>query len=374
MKIRISSDAFSEELFKLQGVVSQRSTLAILSNALLEAEGDTLTLHATDLDISVSTSCPCEVLEPGKVTLQARSLFDIVKNLESEELELETEENYWANLKSGTVSCRIVGTHADDFPHILDTSSVELFPIDAERILDMINKTIFSISTDDSRANLTGAFFKVTEEDNLLMVSTDGHRLSKIETRPEEFDPQADIPASLTEGIIIPRKGLAEVKRIIDPDGSELSFGLIENNIVFKSGPMSLSVRLIDGTFPDFTQVLPKESDHRATVEKDVLDQSLKFVSLFASSKTHNVRLTLSDDGLELYASDPDRGEAQKSVPAGYKGPPVKAGFNFRYLKDVLGAIEGDAVSIEIIDTLSPTLVRDPDREEMLFVVMPMRL
>ncbi len=374
MKIRISSDAFTEELFKLQGVVNQRSTLAILSNALLEAEGDTLTMHATDLDISVSTSCPCEVLEEGKVTLQAKSLFDIVKNLEGESLELETEENYWANLNAGSVSCRIVGTHADEFPNILDTSSVELFPIDTERLLDMIDKTIFSISTDDSRANLTGAFFKVTDEENLLMVSTDGHRLSKIETPPEEFDTQADIPALLTEGIIIPRKGLAEVRRIIDPGGSELSFGIIDNNIVFKSGPMSLSVRLIDGTFPDFTQVLPKESDHRATVEKSLLEQSLKFVSLFASSKTNNIRLTLSEDGLELYASDPDRGEAKKSVPADYEGQPVKAGFNFRYLKDVLGAVNGDAVSIEIIDTLSPTLVRDPDRDEMLFVVMPMRL
>ncbi len=374
MKIRISSDALSQELFKLQGVVSHRSTLAILSNALLEAEGDTLTLHATDLDISVSTSCTCEVLEPGKVTLQARSLFDIVKNLESDTLELETEENHWANLKSGSVSCRIVGTHADDFPNILDTSSVELFPIATERLLDMIDKTIFSVSTDDSRANLTGAFFKVTDENNLLMVSTDGHRLSKIETPPEDFDPEADIPAALTEGIIIPRKGLAEIRRIVDADDSELSFGLIDNNVVFKTGPMSLSVRLIDGSFPDFTQVLPRESEHRAIAEKSLLDQSLKFVSLFASSKTHNVRLSLSDEGLELYASDPDRGEAKKVVPVEYEGQPVKAGFNFRYLKDVLGAIEGDAVSIEIIDTLSPTLIRDPDREEMLFVVMPMRL
>lgn len=374
MKIRISSEALSEELFKLQGVVSHRSTLAILSNALLEAEGDTLTLHATDLDISISTSCPCEVLEPGKVTLQARSLFDIVKNLEKDTLELETEDNHWANLKSGSVSCRIVGTHADEFPHLLDTSTVELFPIGTERLLDMIDKTIFSISTDDSRANLTGAYFKVTDENNLLMVSTDGHRLSKIETPPEDFDPEADIPTALKEGIIIPRKGLSEIKRIIDPKGSELSFGLIENNVVFKSGPMSLSVRLIDGTFPDFTQVLPKESDHRAIVEKDLFDQSLKFVSLFASSKTHNVRLSLGDEGLELYASDPDRGEAKKAVPVDYDGQPVKAGFNFRYIKDVLGAIEGDAVSIEMIDTLSPTLIRDPERDEMLFVVMPMRL
>ncbi len=374
MKIRISSDAFGAELFKLQGVVNQRSTLAILSNALLEAEDGRLTLHATDLDISVSTSCECEVLEPGKVTLQAKSLFDIVKNLESETLELETEENHWANLSSGSVSARIVGTHADEFPNILDTSDVELFPIDPSRLLDMVDKTIFSISTDDSRANLTGAYFKVTDEDNLLMVSTDGHRLSKIETHPEDFDTDADIPEALTDGIIIPRKGLSELKRTIDAKNEELSFGLIENNIVFHSGPMSLSVRLIDGTFPDFTQVLPKESDHRAMVEKGVLQQALKFVSLFASSKTNNVRLTLGDGELELYASDPDRGEAKKSVPCEYDGQPVKAGFNFRYLKDVLSAIDGDAVSIEIIDTLSPTLVRDPDRDEMLFVVMPMRL
>ena len=374
MKIRISSAALSDELFKLQGVVSHRSTLAILSNALLEARDGVLTLHATDLDISVSTSCPCEVLQPGKVTLQARSLFDIVKNLESDTLELEVEENHWTQLKSGPVNCRIVGTHADEFPHILDTSTVELFPIASDRLLDMIDKTIFSISTDDSRANLTGAFFKVTEDNTLLMVSTDGHRLSKIEVKPEEFDPHADFPDALKRGIIIPRKGLSELKRAVDTSGAELSFGLVDNNIVFKNGPMSLSVRLIDGTFPDFTQVLPRESEHRALVEKDLFSQSLKFVSLFASSKTNNVRLTLSEEGLELYASDPDRGEATKTVPVEYDGQAVKAGFNFRYLKDVLSVLDSDVVSIEIIDTLSPTLIRDPDREELLFVVMPMRL
>ncbi|MBA2662242.1 MAG: DNA polymerase III subunit beta [Bradymonadaceae bacterium] len=374
MKIRISCKALSEELFKLQGVVSQRSTLAILSNALLEASGNTLTLHATDLDISVSTSCACEVLEPGRVTLQARSLFDIVKNLEESSLELETEDNHWAQLKSGAVSCRIVGTHPDDFPHILDTSNVELFPIGSEVFLDMIDKTLFSVSTDDARANLTGAFFKVSEKRTLLMVSTDGHRLSKIETRPEEFVAGDNIPNALREGIIIPRKGLAEIRRTVDVKGPELSFGILENSIVFKYGPMSLSVRLIEGTFPDFTQVLPRESDKRAVVQKDLFLQSLKFVSLFASSKTYNVRLSLGPEGLQLYASDPDRGEATKTVPVEYSGPAVKAGYNFRYLLDVLNVLESDVVSVEIIDTLSPTLLRDVDRDEMLFVVMPMRL
>lgn len=374
MKIRIQRQALNDELFKLQGVVSQRSTLAILSNALLDARDGKLTLHATDLDISVSTSCPCEVLEPGKVTLQAKGLFDIVKNLQEAELELETEDNYWAQLRSGPVNCRIVGTHPDDFPQILDTEKVKLFPIGTGRLLDMIEKTLFSVSTDDARANLTGAFFRVTQEKTLLMVSTDGHRLSKIETVPEEFDPGEDIPAALRQGIIIPRKGLSELKRTVDAKSEDLSFGLLDNSVIFKHGPMSLSIRLIEGSFPDFTQVLPRESERKAVLHRETLIQSLRFVSLFASPKTHNVRLAMTEDGLELYASDPDKGEGRKVVPVEYGGQPVKAGYNYRYLLDVLNVIDGSEVSMEIIDTLSPTLVRDVSRDEMLFVVMPMRL
>jgi DNA polymerase-3 subunit beta len=374
MKIRISSEALTDELGKLQGVVSQRSTLAILSNALLEAKDGRLTLHATDLDTAISTSLDCEVLEEGSVTLQAKSLFDIVKSLEEETLELETEENYWANLQSGSVSCRIVGTHPDDFPQILDTAQVDTYPIGTDVLLEMIDKTLFSVSTDDARANLTGAFFKVTDENTLLMVSTDGHRLSKVEVAPEEFSPGSDAPPELREGIIIPRKGLSELRRNIDPKGAELSFGLVDNNVVFKHGPMSMSVRLIEGTFPDFTQVLPEETDQKSFVSRDLFTQSLKFVSLFASPKTNNVRLQLSDEGLELYASDPDRGEGRKVIPADYDGQTVKAGYNYKYLLDVLNVLEDDTVSLEIIDTLSPTLLREPGDEKSLFVVMPMRL
>lgn len=374
MKIRISRENLTTELAKLQGVVSQRSTLAILSNALFEAADGTLRLDATDLDISVSTACPCEVLEAGKVTLQAKAVFDIVKNLEEDEIEIETEENYWAKLKAGNVNCRIVGTHPDDFPQVLDTTDVEMYPIATERLLDMIDKTLFSVSTDDARPNLTGAFFKVTDEGSLLMVSTDGHRLSKIEVKPEEFEANGNIPEDLKDGIIIPRKGLAELKRNVSARGAELSFGLKDNNIIFKHGPMSLSIRLIDGSFPDFTQVLPKESDNKAILDRDVFNQSLRFVSLFANPKTSNVRLSLTADGLELYATDPDRGEGLKTVPVEYSGSPVKAGYNYKYLLDVLQALDGNEVSLEIIDTLSPTLVRDTARDEALFVVMPMRL
>jgi DNA polymerase-3 subunit beta len=373
MKIRIARQSLTEELFKLQGVVSQRSTLAILSNALLEAEDGKLTLHATDLDTSVSTSCECEVLEAGRVTLQAKSFYDIVKNLQEEELEIETEDNHWAKLTAGDVTCRIVGTPPEDFPQILDTRDVTLYPIGTAHLLSMIEKTLFSVSTDDARANLTGAYFRITEQNTFLMVSTDGHRLSKIEIVPEEFN-SSDIPGALRDGIIIPRKGLSEIKRIVDAKSTDLSFGLVDNSIVFEYGPMKLSVRLIEGTFPDFTQVLPQDSDKRAVVHRDTLVQSLRFVSLFASPKTHNVRISLTEAGLELYASDPDKGEGKKLVPAEYSGPVVKAGYNYRYMLDVLNVIDGDEVSLEVIDTLSPTLLRDSNHDEALFVVMPMRL
>ena len=167
---------------------------------------------------------------------------------------------------------------------------------------------------------------------------------------------------------------MSELKRNVNAGHGELSFGIKDNNIVFKYGPMSLSIRLIDGTFPDITHVLPKESENKSFAQKDVLVQSLKFVSLFANPKTNNVRLSLSEEGLDLYATDPDRGEGKKLVPVQYSGPPVKAGYNYKYLLDVLNVLDGDEVSIEIIDTLSPTLIRDTNRNEGLFVVMPMRL
>lgn len=375
MKIRIPRAEFTEELFKLQGVVSQRSTLAILSNALLEARNDTLTLHATDLEISISTSCPCEVLEEGSVALQAKELFNAVNRLQDETLTLETDSTYWTQVSAdGDERCKIVGVPPDDFPHVPRTDDVNMFPIGTTRLLDMIDKTLFSVSTDDARANLTGAFFKVSDQESFLMVSTDGHRLSKIEATPEEWRAEWPVPDKLSGGIIIPRKGLSELKRIVNSKVDELGFGLQDNTIVYRQGPMSLSVRLIEGTFPNFTQVLPKESERKAQLSKEAFVNALKFVSLFANPKTHNLRLSLTDQGLELFAKDKDRGEGKQVVPVHYDGPPVKAGYNFRYLLDALNAIESEELTLEIIDTLSPTLMRDMERDEMLFVVMPMRL
>ena len=377
MKVRIARDTLTNELFKVQGVTNQKSTLLILNNALLEARDGQLTIHATDLDVSISTSCECEVLEEGSVTLQAKRLFDMVKNLRDPELTLETEANHHTRLKAGNVNCRFHGTPASEFPEVPDHSKVQFYSMGTARLLDMIEKTLFSVSTDEGRPNLNGALLKSSDGGTLTMVSTDGHRLSRIEMSPAEDAEPAELPEALARGIIIPRKGLTEVKRTLNIEISELLFGLHGNNIVFKHGPATISIRLIDGKFPDVDKVLPKETDKKARVRKEDFIHSLKFVSIVAPPRTGNIRITFEEGQCEIFTQDTEQGEAREIVSIDYDGVTVKAGYNYRYLLDVLNVIDGDEITMEIIDTLSPTLIRDATPRpncEMLFVVMPMRI
>jgi DNA polymerase-3 subunit beta len=374
MKIRIARDVLTQELFKVQGVVNQKSTLAILSNALLVAEKDRLHIHATDLDVTISTSCPCEVMQEGRVTLQARRFFDIVKNIHAAEVELETEENHYARLKAHKTNARLPGMPAESFANIPDFADVSFLPLGTARLLDMIEKTLFSISTDEGRPSLNGAFLRVGAKGGFSMVSTDGHRLSRITLEAAEGEEGVRYPEALRRGVIISRKGLSELKRTLDIAEPELSFGLRENNIVFHHGNTTVSIRLIDGTFPDVDQVLPRESDNKARIRRSDLIQSLKLISIVAPPKTGNVRISFEGGQCEVYSHDAEQGEARESIAIQYAGPNVQAGYNFRYLLDVLNVLDGEEVSMEIIDTLSPTMIRDGDRDDMLFVVMPMRI
>ena len=374
MKIKITRDALTQELFKVQGVVNQKSTLAILSNALLVAQDDTLTIHATDLDVTISTSCPCEVIEPGRVTLQAKRLFDVVKNMRPSEVELVTEANHYAHLKAGKATAKLPGMPAESFADIAGYEDVEFHNIGTARLLDMIEKTLFSISTDEGRPSLNGAFFRATDEGNFTMVSTDGHRLSKIALLPEEDAEPQSLPETLKRGVIISRKGLSELKRTVNISVDELLFGLKDNNIVFRHGPTTVSIRLIDGTFPDVDQVLPRESDVKAIIQRTDLIHVLKYAAIVAPPKTGNVRITFRQSECELYTQDAEQGEACEVIPIIYDGGEVQAGYNYRYLLDVLNVLDNDEISMEIIDTLSPTMIRDAARDDLLFVVMPMRI
>jgi DNA polymerase-3 subunit beta len=372
MKIQIAREILAQELFKVQGVTNQKTPMLILNHVLLEAKDDQLTIHATDLDVSISTTCPCQVNVPGSVTLQARRLYDMVKNLRQDDLVLDVEDNYFATLSAGSVNCRIAGTPASEFPEIQTNKEIDYIQFSTTRFLDMIEKTLFSVSTDETRPTLTGAVFRASAETGTTMISTDGHRLSRIHFSPTEEDPK--FPANLARGLIVPRRGLVELKRMLDVADPELQLGFHGNNIVFKHGPATISVRLIDGKFPDVDQILPKESDNKARIRKSDLVHTLKFVAILAPHKTGNIRISFEEGQCEIHTQNPDHGEATEVIPVEYSGPPVKAGYNYRYMLDVLSAIDGDEISMEIIDTLSPTMIRDGSRDEVLYVVMPMRI
>lgn len=371
MKIQVSVDDLSKELYKLKGIVTKKSTLSILSQVLLEAEDGTLKLSATDLDTSASTHCECDVLDAGSFSVEAKKLIKLVKGLDEDIIQIKKEDNNWGEIECGSLSCRVPGRHPEDFPEMFD-DEIDKFEINSDMFLNMVNKTEFSISEDDARANLTGAFFKLTNADTFLMVSTDGHRLSKTESKVIS-DADA-FPDEFREGVIIPKKSLNEIKRIVGKGNYDLFIGVENKTVVFEFGPLRMAVRTVEGTFPDYTQVLPEESDRKAFVQRSQLMDAINFMSLFANKKTNNIRITLDDDCIDLYASDPENGEGNKIVPSDYNGDTVKAGYNHKYIKDVLSAIDGEEVTVDINDELSPTLIKDPEDESSLFVVMPMRL
>ncbi len=373
MKIQAKQAAFAAALAAVQGVTSHKSTLAILSNVLLEASGDQVVLRATNLDVTIATACPCEVIEAGAAALDARRLLALVKNSKAASVDLSTEANHFGRIATGKARTLLPG--AD--PGMLSIRKVDaagLFPIGTARLLDMIEKTLFSASTDEGRPSLNGAFFRVSADGTFAMISTDGHRLSRIALAPTSSSAATSWPAELGRGVIIPTKGLVELKRNLDPSEPDTLFGLQDNDVIFRHGPTSLSIRLIDGTFPDVDSVLPREGDVKAIIRRADLIHALKYVGVVAPPKTGNVRITLKPGICELHTQEADAGDCTFEVEAQYEGKAVQAGYNFHYLLDVLGVIDGDEITMEIIDTISPTMIRDTSRDDLLFVVMPMRV
>lgn len=376
MKITLDTATLTAALFKLQGIVNSKSTLPILSNALLEADEEgVLRLYATDLDISVATTVNADVQKPGRITIRAKDLYDAVKNLRSQTVTLEKEDNLWVQMTAGTVKARFVGMDPAEFPQTQSTEGVEFFGVPSGKFVRMIDRSLFSISTDDGRPNLTGALLRVDGE-QLLMVATDGHRLSMIRINVDV----AEAPSRLKDesDVIIPRKGLSELRRTVDLTNETLQVGISGSNAVFRQGETTHFVRLIDGTFPVFSGALPDEKEERqALVDRDELVGRVKFVSLFSNSKTHNVTLQLEDGTCTISSQDPDKGECLEKIPVNYTGPSVKAGYNYRYLLDVLNVADTEQMSLEIIDTISPTVLHEvagDQDESSLFIVMPMRL
>lgn len=372
MHISIDAKTLAASLYKLLGVTNSKGPLTIVSNALLTARDDnTLLLEATDLEVTISTKLDCEVDKPGQLCLNAHNLYNVVKGLKNQKAEIGALDNHWAKLTSGDVDCRIVGVPPVEFPKLPALGELAYFSIDTGALLEMVERTIFSISTDEGRPNLMGAYL-VARDDGLMMVSTDGHRLSRVARVANE---SGGLPKELVDGIIIPRKSLAELKRTVQSDVPVIDTAISGNNAVFRFADTTIMVRLVDATFPDYTRVIPEETKERqARVNTAEFVEKLKFVSLFSNSRTGNVTVQIEGDILQLLASDPDKGEGKEAMPAAYVGPTVQVGFNYRYLLDILSVLDAPEFRFQILDAYSAALVLDGEREDDLFLVMPMRL
>lgn len=377
MELRIPVAELSRAVSLAQGVVQRKNTMPILSHVLLDASasGDAagkLTLIATDLDVGVRTERPCEVTTPGSLTIPARSLADIVRELPGPDVTLKKLPNNHVEVKSGRTRARLLAMSADEFPALPPYADASFVELDTTLFLDMVEKTLYAASTDETRYNLNGVLFEpsTSADGPITMVATDGHRLVRVE---RTFESKTGF--SLKGPVILPRRGLGELRRIFGSDGEgALQLGFKDNHAVVQRGSTMMGMRLVDGQFPDYKQVIPKLADKIVRISRQDLVDGLKRVSVLSADKLQPVKLALTKDQLVVSCTNPEAGEISDDVPVEYAGQAIEVAFNARYLLEALASLSDKNVLLKLTDNLSPGLLVGVDEPRHLCVVMPMRL
>jgi DNA polymerase III subunit beta len=367
MDFRIEKGSLQRGLYLAHGIADRKGTMPILANVLIRSEGpERISFAATDLKVAIVVSLPAKVEQEGGVTIAARQSFEIAKGLSGDQVQLRRTENNWLEIESGRAHFKVVGMSERDYPKLPSVGEAELSPVDPKVLSEMIGKTAFSISQDDTRPHLASVLFE-SDGKSACMVSTDGHRLSKV-GKAMENGPK------LASGVLIPRKGVAEIRRTIEGRESPCLVGVYQGYFVLRADDVTLTVKLGEGQFPPYDQVIPKENDKIVAIERDVLLESLKRVSIIASDKTWGIRLSLSKGTLSIEADNPDLGNARENLDVEYKGSPLQIGFNARYFIDLLSEMGSKSVRLELGEDLDPAVIRPGDESNYLGVVMPMRL
>ena len=371
MELYIDRDAFLAGLARVQGIVERRNTPnPILSHVLLEASEGRLRLTATDTELAYIGDLVANVVAPGQLAVDAASLFQIAKVLPDTTAHLVLGAQNRLEVTSGSAWYKVVGLPAEDFPSLPDFGSRSSIKVSGKTLRYVIDQTGFVVCPDEHRTDINGGHLEVVDGHEggrlLRMVATDGHRLSYAQTT---FEGDFGMP----EGMLIPRKALGEMKKLIHGDDAvELSFG--ETAALLTTSSARFYLRLIDGHFPDYRQVVPTSWRRRVLVSREELHSALKRVSVLANDKGRPVRFSFDSDSVTISAQHTDLGEARESVRLEMEGEPVDIGFNIRYCQEVLAAMHHENVVIELGDALSPALLREPDNDDALLIVMPMRL
>jgi DNA polymerase-3 subunit beta len=363
MEVHVDRDSLLKGLQMVHNIVETRPTMPILANVLIETDGESLRLTATDLELAARVSLPAQVVKPGAITLSARKLLEIVKEQAAAPLLLRVQDNAWVVLRCAGSSYKLVGLGPEDFPGVTSVEPTSWVALDGRVLREMLAQTSFAISQDESRYALNGILFS-TRDGELRLVATDGHRLALAS--------RVVGPEAISTGIV-PRKAVLEIQRVLGP-GESVQIGVGENHFVLKMPNFLLLSRLIEGTFPNYEQVVPKNHPHRLVLGRAALTAALRRVSVLSEERTRPVKVTVAGEAIKLMAFHPEFGEAEEALPVEYAGEEITIGFNSRYVLDALGAQDTEQVIVELKDGLSPGVVKSVEDNGYLCVIMPMRI
>ncbi len=371
MEITISKVELLRELSATQGVVERKTTIPILSNYLFEAGGDRLSLTATDLDLSLRTSCTAKVKKEGSCTIPARKLHDYVKLLPDADITIKLLENHWVSIRCGRSNTKMVGMARSNFPSLPAFPTAGVVKIPAQVLRAMIARTGFAIANEESRYTLNGALM-VLKPESITMVASDGHRLAHVERNGEKFE---GVSGELKT--LVPKKAMDELKSLVDStDVETIEFAKDESTLFFRIGPRLLTSRQLTGQFPNFEAVLPKDNNRSVTLHGEDLAAAISRVAQFADERSRAVRLKLEKGELKLSASSTETGESEDTIETDYNGESLTIGFNAQYVTDFLKAAGAGDVRLELKDAQSAGQLRPAEGEDYKYryIVMPMRI
>jgi len=370
MKLIINKSDIIDVLSNIQGLTGRKSNLAITANVLINVMGSEIKIMATDLETGFKGTYPAKVESEGSLAINARKFYEIVRDFPSDEIKISETENRWIEIGSKNIEYHIVGMNPEDFPDIPQIDDIQFFNIDTDIFKKMIEKSLVISATDDKRAHIIGIYFEkiIEEEQNIVrMVSTDGSRLSSVETA---IGKNFDIPAG--PGVIIPKKGLNEVVKFLDSAGI-VQIGFKDNNFIVQKDAETIIIRLLEGDFPKYKDIITKSETNEISLNKQMFLMMLKRMSILSSENYKGVIFNFVKDKLIVSSTNPDIGESKEDITIEYNGDPIDVAFNPRYFIDNLNVIDDENVIINIINDEKPCLIEGEKDKNFISVVMPMK-
>lgn len=371
MKFVVSKPVIYKTLSHLQSIVNKKNTLPILSNILIEAEENSLTLSSTDMDISIKETINCNIIETGSTTLNAQLMFEIIKKLpDTSEIEFISNNGKILTIRSNVSKFSLSCLPKDEFPIIETKATGKRLTVKSQTLFNLINKTKFAISNEETRYFLNGLYFNIglTNETSLLtLVGTDGHRLATSSSVSEKY--KNEVP-----GVIIPKKTINELSRLLSDSKDDLEIDISSNKIIFYIENLTLISKLIDGNFPDYTKVIPKNNTNDLIINRIDLLSAVDRVSTIANEKSPSIKFKLLKNLLNLSTINNENSTATEDIQTNYDGIEIEIGFNSRYIMDILDNLTGEEIKISFNDNSTPIIAQEKYSSETIYVLMPMRV